>query len=549
MFPLHVLGTTLLRLSLILCSTVAYARGLPTPTAIVAAYESTCVSFNNSKVKCFGRDFHDPSRMFGDHLNEMGIRLPYVDFGQETQNLELVDLDIVETDYFGVGVCGLFGSRMIKCVSGGLGLDYFPNVERLASGLGNSTELVEMSWVKVVYAPLPCALLTDKFSVLCMRHRGNFTVTTDTEKIQKVLPRCDLFQSGTVRCEELNGSGDSGQGRRSLTLNPGANQKVADFVGGDRRKSKSLLFSDGRKIEADYWPHSCALLYTGEVKCFGDNVAGQLGQGDALTREINASETLSKIPPIDLGTNLVATEVAVSFSPMHRKEGFGGYYNEPMLRSGHTCVLFSSGGVKCFGLNNFGQLGLGDTRNRGGQPGDMGDSLQFVNLGDNVSAIGLALGRFHTCVLLDNFEVKCFGQNDFGQLGLGDKLPRGVAPGQMGDSLPAVSFFGNETVPTGSPTPYPTSKPTARPTTYPQPPPDLTWLLFPGVMLGVLSLAIFVQFLNSKSRGRCSRCSETRRNCCEINRSPHNLPSETGTRPESLPTMSEDKGEVRVVQT
>ena len=49
-------------------------------------------------------------------------------------------------------------------------------------------------------------------------------------------------------------------------------------------------------------------------------------------------------------------------------------------------------------------------------------------------------GSAHSCYILDNGSVKCWGKNNLGQLGLGDTSNRGDGIGGMGDNLPSISF-------------------------------------------------------------------------------------------------------------
>ena len=83
----------------------------------------------------------------------------------------------------------------------------------------------------------------------------------------------------------------------------------------------------------------------------------------------------------------------------------------------HTCAIVFDGSVRCWGLNDKGQLGLGDTANRGDAAGEMGDNLPAVDLGTGRTATAISAGTNHTCALLDNGSLKCCGENQTGELG------------------------------------------------------------------------------------------------------------------------------------
>ena len=185
-----------------------------------------------------------------------------------------------------------------------------------------------------------------------------------------------------------------------------------------------LLCEGGKQRIAAGQYHSCVLLEDGRVKCWGLNDLGQLGQGDTQERGRGASEMGGALAAVELGARAVAIAAGAD----------------------HTCALLEHGKVKCWGANDWGQLGLGDVIHRGtgaeNDPG-MGDALPEVDLGANHRAQAITAGITHTCALLDNGEVKCWGGNSRGQLGQGDQLPRGDGTPKdsgMGDALLPVQL-------------------------------------------------------------------------------------------------------------
>jgi hypothetical protein len=70
----------------------------------------------------------------------------------------------------------------------------------------------------------------------------------------------------------------------------------------------------------------------------------------------------------------------------------------------------------------------------------MGDALPSVNLGVGRNARRISPGSRGACILLDDSSVKCWGDNQWGTLGLGDTEARGDDPGEMGDDLPPVEL-------------------------------------------------------------------------------------------------------------
>lgn len=175
---------------------------------------------------------------------------------------------------------------------------------------------------------------------------------------------CALVQSGGVNCWGNNTAGQLGDG---TTTN-------ADFP-----VSVAGLSSGVSTVTAGT-THTCALLQSGSVKCWGDNTAGQLGD----------SSQISRSTPVDVPglSGIIALDA-------------GGT---------HTCAVSSQGVVYCWGANNSGQLGNG---NRIAQP----QPVAVIGLPD--AATKVAAGVAHSCALLQGGRLFCWGANESSQLGDG----------------------------------------------------------------------------------------------------------------------------------
>jgi alpha-tubulin suppressor-like RCC1 family protein len=106
----------------------------------------------------------------------------------------------------------------------------------------------------------------------------------------------------------------------------------------------------------------------------------------------------------------------------------------------HSCGLSDDGTVRCWGGNFAGQLGRGNTDSWGELPGQRGGQLPPVDLGTDRTATAISAGGDHTCALLDDGTVKCWGSNGSGELGQTTSGQNGDEPGEMGDDLPPIAL-------------------------------------------------------------------------------------------------------------
>jgi len=180
---------------------------------------------------------------------------------------------------------------------------------------------------------------------------------------------CAILDNASLKCWGSNSHGQLGDGTTTDSSSP-----VSVDVGAGRF---AVAVSGGRY-------HTCAILDDGSVKCWGYNGHGGLGDGTYTDSSTPSSS-------VDLGTGLTAVSIAT------------GYY--------HSCAILSDASLKCWGKNSDGQLGDGDTSSS--------NTPVSVAIGSVRSVLAVAAGSGHTCAIMDNMSVQCWGSNSAGQLGDG----------------------------------------------------------------------------------------------------------------------------------
>jgi alpha-tubulin suppressor-like RCC1 family protein len=225
---------------------------------------------------------------------------------------------------------------------------------------------------------------------------------------------CARLDTGRVRCWGYALYGQLGNGDQ---FNIGDDENPGSVAPIDLGAGRTA-----RAISAGFY-HACAILDTGQVRCWGYGSNGALGYGNR--QSIGDGETPGSVGPVDLGAG--RTAVAIT----------GG--------GRHTCAILDNGKVRCWGLGNVGQLGYGDTKTIGDN--ETPDTVGPVKLGRGRTAVAIAGGGYHTCAILDNGKVRCWGEGRQGQLGYGNRkdigdneTPGSVGPVKLGRGRKAVAI-------------------------------------------------------------------------------------------------------------
>jgi alpha-tubulin suppressor-like RCC1 family protein len=335
---------------------------------VALGYATSCARLQSGQTTCWG----DAS------YGQLGTGL--YEYSAETRTVEGIN------DGFLLAAGGNFSCALLKFVSircwggneyGQLG-DGTTNTASLPQSLRSNDEFIDLA----TGSAHACAIVVDG-TVRCWGHNnygqlGN-EATEDSNTpviaaVQSVVDislgqshSCALLQDGGGACWGRNDDGQLGSGN---TASSGMPLRVADLT------TAIEVHAGGN--------HTCALLQDTTVVCWGRNQQGQLGIGDTgpgLSTPVIVPG-LSDVAHISLGLD-------------------------------HTCALTHAGALFCWGWNRYGQVGTWNA----GENAFVPQPQQIANISDIVQ---VTTGDNHTCVLQRNSQVRCWGDNYSGQLGIGE---------------------------------------------------------------------------------------------------------------------------------
>lgn len=195
---------------------------------------------------------------------------------------------------------------------------------------------------------------------------------------------CALLSDANVKCWGFGGEGRTGYN---------SEDNIGDGIG-LAVKDKGIVPIGVTVTQVEAGPHfTCALLTTGNVRCWGNSPAGETGYNS--TNRIGDGMGLSIIDAGDVPLGAPAKFIDVG--------GDG------------ACAVLTNGAVRCWGNGANGRLGHNSSTNIGDTPAN-----SIINAGDvpiGELAVSVSVGLEHTCAVLVTGAVRCWGNGANGRLG------------------------------------------------------------------------------------------------------------------------------------
>jgi alpha-tubulin suppressor-like RCC1 family protein len=382
----------------------------------------TCGLFNGGYVRCWGRN--DEGQLGLGHAQFEGDNLPYeltvFDASGTPQPAGPINLGGPATAISAGGefTCAILSDQSVRC----WGVN---DVGQL--GLGNTNTVATLT---------PNAL-----GPISIGGSASAIAVGETNA-------CVLLTTGSVRCWGDNSSGALGLGNTSTLSTTMVPSQIGTVSLGATATAIAVGTDD-----------SCALLSNGTIRCWGENILGELGLG--VKTEVSATMVPSAYGTVLLPSGRTATAISLgsSFTCADLSDGTAecwGYNGSGQLGVGNTttigdnespatagivmgpaagvtrifafrgsatCALFANGGgYHCWGDNSEAELGYPDLNERGNTAATLPSNATAVpalTFPTGLSATGLYFGDAHACALLSDGSLHCWGWNNYGQLGLG----------------------------------------------------------------------------------------------------------------------------------
>ena len=362
------------------------AQGITDAVALGAGWEHTCAVHATGEVSCWG---DDTSGELGNGATANSVPAPAKVIG-------LNDATDVTAGHW--HTCALRSTGEISCWG------------RNRDGqLGNDDIGVDS------YVPVPVAGISDAVSV-----------SADGEHT------CAAHATGEVSCWGDSWQGELGNGESG----PGAESAVPVKVSG---------IADAVAVASGH-DHTCALREGGKVSCWGNNEQGQVGNDKDFIDGVRDGSFITRPDEVVSLDDAIAITAGDAFSCAVRETGeifcWGNnsagqqgngetFFSNPFpvsvsgiddavgvaAGSSHTCAVRQSGAVSCFGANIFGELGDGQS--------DLftSEQVKVVSIDD---AVAVSSSARHSCVVHATGEVSCWGsrwKGESGDAATGDSPP------------------------------------------------------------------------------------------------------------------------------
>jgi alpha-tubulin suppressor-like RCC1 family protein len=371
--------------------------------SVVAGGAHSCARSANGQVRCWG--YNSDGELGG---GAVGHSSRAVLVQNTTGTGPLTGVTQLSASY--TGSCALLANRRVVCWGGngqgqrGVGTSAAQGVQpTLVRNPTNTGPLTGVESIASSSGDFVCAVLVNG-QARCWGDNGSGQLGRGTVTDKETLPgvvravggagpltgitslslgsrhACARLDNGQVRCWGDNGWGQLGDGTetdrsRPVPVRPpagaGALTGVASVGLGDT--------------------HSCAVLTSGQARCWGDNADGQVGDGTGddrrrpvAVRTVSGAGALTGVVAIDGGLD-------------------------------HTCARVTGGQVRCWGTDSDGELGNGP----GGASGRPVVVRAVSGAGPLTGVTALGSGDHHTCALVSGGGVRCWGSDQYGEAGDG----------------------------------------------------------------------------------------------------------------------------------